>query len=439
MNGLPLTSTDALEIRAADASQFSSLYRLLVMRVLRRMPHGRLQMELPGGEVIMLGEGLPGPHATLRVLRPRFFKKCALFGGVGFGEAYVEGDWDTDDLRTLLEWFILNIASSATLKGSSDRLPGVGLLKFFNRLGHLLRPNSLTTSRRNIAEHYDLGNDFYKLWLDPTMTYSAARFTRPDQTLEEAQLSKYDALCQKLHLSAEDHVLEIGCGWGGFSLYAARNYGCKVTGVTISQAQFDEATRRVREAGLEEQIEIRLQDYRKIEGQFDKIASIEMLEAVGDKYLETYFAKCTEVLKPGGLLAFQMITVPDHSYQDLVRGVDWIQKHIFPGSLLLCVTRVNEAVRRVGSLFMHGLEDLGAGYARTLREWHVNFNGALDQVREQGFSEAFIRKWNYYLKYCEAAFATRNISVVQAVYTKPWNLGLHREDGVHLPKEGPRA
>lgn len=438
MNGLPLTSNSTLDLES-DAPRVSGLYRLLVMRTLRQMSHGRLQMELPGGEMVMLGDGTPGPHATLRVIRPEFFRKCALFGGVGFGESYVEGDWDTDDIRMVLEWFIMNIAYDERMKGSSGRMRGVGLLKLFNRVGHLLRPNSLKTSRRNISEHYDLGNDFYKLWLDRTMTYSAARFTHPDQTLEEAQLSKYDALCQKLRLSPQDHVLEIGCGWGGFSLYAAQHYGCRVTGVTISQAQFDEATRRVREAGLADKIEIRMQDYRKIEGQFDKIASIEMLEAVGDKYLETYFAKCTQVLKPGGLLAFQMITVPDHSYRDLVRGVDWIQKHIFPGSLLLSVTRVNEAIQKVGSLFMHGLEDLGSGYARTLKEWHVNFNGALEGVRQQGFSEAFIRKWNYYLKYCEAAFATRNISVVQAVYTKPWNLGLHRDDGVHLHTSGPRS
>ena len=250
--------------------------------------------------------------------------------------------------------------------------------------------------------------------------------------MEEAQNSKYQALCEKLRLTAGDHVLEIGCGWGGFSIFAASRYGCRVTGVTISQAQHDEAVQRVQAAGLSDKIEIRMQDYRKITGQFDKIASIEMLEAVGDQYLETYFRKCTEVLKPNGLLAFQMITVPDYSYQDLKRGVDWIQKHIFPGSLLLSITRVNQAIQRVGDLFMHGMEDMGSGYARTLREWHVNFNARLDEVRGLGYSETFIRKWNYYLKYCEAAFATRNISVVQAVYTKPANQDLHREDGVHL-------
>ena len=428
MNTIPIT----LDQATATEKPRATLYRTLVLKALRLMKKARLQLELPGGEVIQLGDGSPGPHAHIKVNNDAFFKKCALYSGIGLGESYVEGDWETDDLRAVIEWFIVNVATDAKMKGSSQRIPGVGLMQFINRVGHLLRPNSLRTSRRNIAEHYDLGNDFYKLWLDPTMTYSAARFTHPEQTLEEAQISKYDALCQKLRLTAEDHVLEIGCGWGGFSIHAASKYGCRVTGVTISQAQYDEAVKRVQAAGLSDKIEIRLQDYRKITGQFDKVASIEMLEAVGDQYLETYFAKCTEVLKPNGLLAFQMITVPDYSYQDLKRGVDWIQKHIFPGSLLLSVTRVNQAIQRVGNLCLHGMEDIGCGYARTLREWHVNFNASLAEVRALGYSEAFIRKWNYYLKYCEAAFATRNISVVQAVYTQPINGALHREDGVHF-------
>ena len=428
MNTVPITIDETV----ATEKRRPGFYQTVVLKALGMMKKARLQLHLPNGEVLQLGDGSPGPHATIRVLNDAFFKKCALYSGVGLGESYVEGDWETDDLRAVIEWFIVNVAAHEKMQGSSRRIPGVGMLQFINRVGHLLRPNSLSTSRRNIAEHYDLGNDFYKLWLDPTMTYSAARFTRPDQTLQEAQISKYDALCQKLRLRPEDHVLEIGCGWGGFSIYAASTYGCRVTGVTISQAQYDEAVTRVKAAGLEGRVEIRLQDYRKITGQFDKIASIEMLEAVGDQYLETYFGKCNEVLKPEGLLAFQMITVPDCSYEDLKRGVDWIQKHIFPGSLLLSVGRVNGAIQRVSQLFMHGMEDLGTGYARTLREWHVNFNARLTEVRAMGFSEAFIRKWNYYLKYCEAAFAARNISVVQAVYTRMANTGLHREDGVHF-------
>ena len=395
------------------------LHRWLVLRALNSFTQGRLRMDLPGGETLYFGDAsLPEPTAHLTVRKPLpFFIHVARFGGVGLGEAYTDGWWDTQNLRAVLDWFIINIQSSPKLRGSSQRFRMIGFLKFVNRLQFMMRPNSLRTSRRNIQEHYDLGNDFYKLWLDPTMTYSAAKFTHADQTLESAQIAKYDALCEKLHLKASDHVLEIGCGWGGFSMHAARKYGCRVTGVTISTEQFNEATKRVKEAGLDHLIEIRFQDYRLITGQFDKIASIEMLEAVGEKYLETYFAKCAEVLAPHGILAVQMITVADHNYRTLAKGTDWIQKHIFPGSLLLAVGRVNEAIRKTSRLAPLALEDLGAGYARTMKEWFIKFNERLDDVRAQGFSETFIRKWNYYLKYCESAFATRNISVVQASWS----------------------
>jgi cyclopropane-fatty-acyl-phospholipid synthase len=426
------TSTEATLTETSSADVVAtkpSLYQKLLLRAFKSLSLGRLHLHLPGNETVVIGNG-DGPQASLIVKNAAFFRKCVLFGNVGLGEAYVDGDWETPDLRAVIEWFVHNLRSDPTLRGSSQRIRGLGWLKFVNRVWHLLRPNSITNSKRNIAEHYDLGNDFYKLWLDPTMTYSAAKFSSEEQTLEEAQRAKYDALCQKLRLQPSDRVLEIGCGWGGFSIHAAANYGCHVTAVTISKAQYEEAVTRVRDAGLCDKIDVRMQDYRKIEGQFDKIASIEMLEAVGDKYLETYFAKCHELLAPHGLLAFQCITVPDHEFDDLRKGTDWIQKHIFPGSLLLSVGRFNQAINRTGRLFLHNFEDLGAGYARTLREWWVNFNAKLDDVRRLGYNDRFVRKWNYYLRYCEAAFATRNISVVQACYTKPGNLSLHHEGGV---------
>ena len=426
------SSTVASTTLPREKSQHRSLFRYPFVRTLRRMRRGNLSVRFPDGEVVHFGGDEAGARCAQMVIhREQFFKRCALYGGVGLGEAYVDGDWDSSDLRAVIEWFIDNIANEKHMRCSSQRFRTVGWLRTLNRIGHRLRPNSMLHSRRNIAEHYDLGNDFYKLWLDPTMTYSGARFTSPDQTLECAQLAKYDALCQKLRLKGEDHLLEIGCGWGGFSCYAAQTYGCRITAVTISEAQFEEAARRVEEAGLTDRVEVRLQDYREIEGSFDKIASIEMLEAVGHKYHETYFSKCDELLARDGLLAVQMITVPDDQYEDLRKGADFIQKHIFPGSLLLSVGRVTDILGQTGDLFLHGLEDLGAGYARTLREWHENFNKCLSQVREQGFSEEFIRKWNYYMKYCEAAFASRNISVVQAVYTRPNNHAcLHCEDGI---------
>jgi cyclopropane-fatty-acyl-phospholipid synthase len=307
------------------------------------------------------------------------------------------------------------------MSGSKTKTTALNFLKLYNRLLHFLRPNSVATARKNIAEHYDLGNDFYALWLDATMTYSAALFTSHDQSLADAQAAKYDALCQKLRLVPGDHVLEIGSGWGGFASHAVRHYGCRVTTVTISQAQFDYASERFAREGIADRAEVRLQDYRHITGQFDKIASIEMMEAIGDQYLETYFAKIHEVLKPDGLVAVQFITVPDCRHAELKHGIDWIQKHIFPGSLLLSITRVSEALQRTGDLFLHQLEDFGSHYARTLRMWFENFNSCHENVRALGFDDRFIRKWNYYLQYCEAAFAMRNISVVHAVYTRPNN------------------
>ena len=282
-------------------------------------------------------------------------------------------------------------------------------------------PTAPASAARNIREHYDLGNDFYRLFLDPTMTYSSALFERPGQTLEEAQTAKYDRLCQKLKLKPDEHLLEIGSGWGGMSLHAAKKYGCRVTTITISEAQFRYARELFQKEGLAGRIEIKLLDYRLVTGQFDKIVSIEMLEAVGDAYLETYFAKCHELLRPGGLLGLQMITCPDTRYDSLRKNVDWIQKHIFPGSLLLSVHRVNQALRRTGDLHLHDLTEMGLSYAETLRRWRAAFNRQLPQVRALGFDERFIRKWNYYLCYCEAAFARRNISVVQTIYTRPNN------------------
>jgi cyclopropane-fatty-acyl-phospholipid synthase len=256
------------------------------------------------------------------------------------------------------------------------------------------------------------------------MTYSAAKFASAEQSLEAAQTAKYDTLCRKLRLRAGDHLLEIGSGWGGMASHAARHYGCRVTTVTISQRQYEYARERFAREGIADRVEVRLQDYRDITGSFDKVVSIEMMEALGDEYLETFFAKIHAVTKPGALVALQYITVPDSRHAELRKGIDFIQKHIFPGSLLLSVGRVNRAINRTGTLSMFELEDLGLDYGRTLRCWWETFNARLDEVREQGFDERFIRKWNYYLQYCEAAFAMRNISVVHALYSRPNNPAL---------------
>ena len=424
----PSTNTVKISLagESARAGAPASFYQRVVLQSLAPMTRGCLRLEMPDGAKITFGQPAAELAANVRIVRPEFFKRCVLYGDVGFGESYVDGDWETDDITRVISWFILNVDQAPSMSGSTAKKWLVNLLGWQNRVGHWLRPNSLATSRRNIAEHYDLGNDFYQLFLDPTMTYSSARFETPEQTLEAAQTAKYDRLCRQLRLKPGEHVLEIGSGWGGFSRYAAKHYGVRLTTVTISQEQFNHARALFQKENLDGQIDIKLLDYRRLTGTFDKIVSIEMIEAVGDRYLETYFAKCHELLKPAGLLALQMITCPDTRYDSLRRNVDWIQKHIFPGSLLLSVQRVNEALRQTGDLFLNDLKDMGLDYAETLRRWRTNFNQNEAAVRALKFDTRFIRKWNYYLSYCEAAFAMRNITVVQALYTRPNNPTLAR-------------
>ena len=400
-------------------------YQSILLRVFATLTEGRLRLELPDGSIREFGPANAALSARISVRNPVFFQKCVLFGDIGFGESYVDGDWETDSIERVISWAIANVNRLPSMSGTKVRALFFNILKGYNQIQHWLRPNSLTTSRRNISEHYDLGNEFYRLWLDPTLTYSSARYTAPGQSLEAAQFSKYDALCQKLRLQPGDHVLEIGSGWGGFSLHASQNYGCRVTTITISEEQFKLARQRFADAGLSDKIQILLQDYRLLSGSFDKIVSIEMMEALGDRYLETYLSKLNQLLKPSGLIGLQFITVPDCRHAQLRKGVDWIQKHIFPGSLLLSLGRVSEALNRTSDLTLHELEDLGASYAKTLHVWWEQFNAKLDQVAALGFDGRFVRKWNYYLQYCEAAFASRNISVVQAVYTRPNNATLH--------------
>lgn len=403
----------------------------LFLRALGRMRRGRLHLELPGGQVLEFGDpavaiAAPGAMAgatgaIIRVRDPRFFQRCVSFGDIGFAESYLAGEWDTDDLTAVFHWFLVNVDAAPTLSGSLRRWSGLNLLGALNRMWHLLRPNSVSLSRRNIREHYDLSNAFFATFLDPGMTYSSAWWPQPNLTLEQAQAAKYDRLCRQLRLRPEDHVLEIGCGWGGFALHAARHFGCRVTGITISREQFAYAQARIAAAGMADRIEIRLQDYRHLEGQFTKIASIEMLEAVGHRYLPDFARACSRLLAPTGLLGLQFIVCPDSRYEQLRRGVDFIQRHIFPGSLLLSLNRLGSLLSSAGQLWLHDLHDLGTSYARTLHAWHERFQQRLDEVRALGFDEPFIRKWSYYLCYCEAAFASRNISVVQAIYTRPNN------------------
>ncbi|HTH48874.1 MAG TPA: cyclopropane-fatty-acyl-phospholipid synthase family protein [Candidatus Limnocylindria bacterium] len=418
------TATGSAARPAARPALTDRLCRALVFRTLTPMFRGRLTMRLPDGSQQAFGTGENGPTAEMVIRSPRFFRHCVLHADIGFGETYQDGDWDSPDLFAVIAWFCANVDSSPSMSGSTRKDWRVNLLALVNRVRHSLNRNSLAGSKANIHAHYDLGNAFYSLWLDPTMTYSAALFEFPDQDLAAAQSAKYERLCRELRLKPSDHVLEIGSGWGGFAEHAVRNYGCRVTTVTISEEQRKFCGERFARAGIADRAEVRLQDYRRLTGQFDKICSIEMLEAVGDQFLESYFAKVQSLLAPHGLFAAQFITCPDARYAELRRGVDWIQKHVFPGSLLLSMNRVGQAVQQTGSLSLHHLHDLGLDYARTLRVWRGRFNARLDEVRRLGFDDRFIRTWNYYLAYCEAAFAWRNISVVQATWTAPNNRSL---------------
>ncbi len=406
---------------ALDEGKTYSFYESVVLKIFARLDKGRLRLVLPTGEVRYFGDQLSEHKASLRIVNAEFFKKAVLYGDVGLGEAYVDGDWETESVTNVIQWFLLNMDNLALVSGSRTKFSPVNILKALNRLYHLARTNTVRGSRKNIAEHYDLSNDFYSLFLDSTMSYSSAVFTRPGQSLAEAQTEKYDLLCRRLRLKPSDRVLEIGCGWGGFAEHAVRNYGVHVTAVTISKEQYKFAKRRFREAGMSDRITLLLKDYRYITGQFDKIVSIEMLEAVGHKFLETFFAQCHRLLRQNGLLGLQVITSPDSRYDTLRKSVDWIQKHIFPGSLLPSIAAINRAVNKTGDLTLHNLEEHTSSYAKTLAIWRQNFTAKIAQAKELGFTQEFIRKWNYYLSYCEAAFRMRNIGVVQMVYSRPNN------------------
>ncbi len=401
------------------------VFRKLVLDSFKTLKRGALEVVLPNGERRHYGGLFKGLRALIEVKREGFFRRCVLFGPIGFAESYMAGEWETPDLMKVIAWFILNSEDAAGMETRTGRATGIlNLLNTYNRFLHLRRPNSLRTSRANIREHYDLSNDFFRLWLDPTMTYSSAWFDPPVLSLEEAQRKKYDMLCRRLRLAASDEILEIGSGWGGFSMHAAKNYGCRVTAVTISEEQYAEAAARIEAAGVQDRIELLLCDYRHVRGRFDKIASIEMLEAVGERYVDGFFARCDELLKPHGLLGLQAILCPDQLYEILRDGVDFIQKHIFPGSLLMSNGRISEAMRRAGHFNLFDYADMAPFYARTLRMWRENFVAKLEAVKALGFDEVFIRKWIYYLCYCEAAFGTRHITVAQMVYTRPDNLAL---------------
>lgn len=355
-------------------------------------------------------------QARLQIHHQRFYQQAIWGGRLGIAESYLDGEWDCDDLTALFRIFIRNESSSRGLDRGLTWLTDIQH-KFY----HWWRQNTRRGSQKNIADHYDLGNEFYQLWLDDTMAYSSGLFTSHRSPLHEASHEKFDRVCRKLQLCDEDSVIEIGTGWGGFALHAAQNYGTKVTTTTISQQQHAIAAERIQQAGLNTHVQLLKQDYRDLKGQFDKLVSIEMIEAVGHKYLNTFFRQCSQLLKPQGSMVLQAIVMPEYRYDEYLRSVDFIQRYIFPGGCLPSVGAMLEAAGQGTDLRLVHVEDFAPHYAETLRCWRRNFHAKLDQVRELGYPERFIRLWNYYLCYCEAAFEERCVGVVQIQFDKPQN------------------
>ncbi len=380
--------------------------------VARRLQTGRLDFVLPDGRRFRAEGGRPGPVAELVIHNPDTFARLIREGDLGFCDAYLEGWWSTPDLQAFMDLI------HEDNEGVYDGYPGMGLIRTYEKLRFWWQSNSKTQAKKNIQYHYDLGNDFYRLWLDDTMTYSSALFRSGQESLERAQVQKYESMVDQMGALPGDHVLEIGCGWGGFAEYAAKERGLRVTGLTISQAQHDYAVERIAAAGLSDRVEIKLQDYRDERGTYDGIASIEMFEAVGEKYWPVYFDTLRERLKPGRHATLQIITVQDRRWQVYKRGVDFIQKYIFPGGMLPSPSVLRAEVERAG-LRIKGSIEFGESYSHTLRRWHETFNARWDEVAGMGFDDRFRRMWNFYLTSCAGAFKGGNCDVTQITVTRP--------------------
>lgn len=357
--------------------------------------------------------GTTEKEVNINVVKDSFFKRVIFYGDVGFGESYFLGEFETDDLRELLLWFIKN---KEVVPGFNKRYLLFEWAKPLLKLAHLRRQNTKKGSKKNIKEHYDVSNDFYKLWLDETMTYSSAIFEK-NMNLKQAQENKYSRICEKINLKKSDHLLEIGSGWGGFAIFAAKNYGCKITTITISKAQYDYAKKLIGDEKLEGQIEIRLQDYRELKGEFDKIVSIEMMEALGHKYVPTFIEICSSLLKANGKICFQCITYPDEDFNNYLKNNNFIKKHIFPGGELLSLNHIKSISDKV-NLIITQLETIGAHYAKTLNMWKQNLEGRKDKIIELGFSKEFYNKWLYYFIYCSVGFETSYLNDVQIILEK---------------------
>jgi cyclopropane-fatty-acyl-phospholipid synthase len=391
--------------------------RRATLERLSRLQSGVLTLE-EGGHHHRFGSTAaePGLEAVIRVVDPRFWTDVALGGNTGAGEAYLRGYWACDDLTAAVRILVRNREVLTSLED------GAGwITQPVYRILHWLHRNSRDGSRRNIAAHYDLGNEFFQLFLDPTLNYSCGIFPEEGADMEQASVNKMDVICRKLDLGPGDHLLEIGTGWGGFAIHAAGRYGCRVTTTTISRRQHELAAERVAAAGLGDKITLLRSDYRDLRGRFDKLVSVEMIEAVGHQYLDAYFAKCSDLLKPEGMMLLQAITIRDQLYAEAVKSVDFIKRYIFPGAFIPSVAAICDSVARATDMRLFHLQDIGPHYATTLRKWREQFVGNTSRIQAMGYPESFMRMWEFYLCYCEGGFLERNIGDVHMLLTKPLN------------------
>jgi len=399
----------------STAGYLPRLGRKHMLAQLARITDGELRIH-DGHESFRFGQRTArcALTTTITVHSPQFWADAAFGGTVGAGEAYIHGLWHCDDLTALVRIMVVNRDIMEGMEGGWAA--GSAALR---RALHWLNRNSKEGSARNIAAHYDLGNELYKLMLDETMAYSCGIFLTEDATLQEASIAKFDAACRKLALTPSDHLVEIGTGWGGLAIHAAEHYGCRVTTTTISREQHDFAKEKIAARGLSDRITLLFEDYRDLKGQYDKLVSVEMIEAVGADYLDTYFAKCSSLLKPTGAMLLQAITIQDQFYARALQSVDFIQRFIFPGSFIPSITAIADSVTRVTDMKVFNLEDIGPHYARTLRLWRERFFANIAQVRKLGYPESFNRLWEFYLCYCEGGYAERQLGNAQVLLTKP--------------------
>jgi len=409
-----IDSREFLE-RSRKPSNLDRLARKIVRSRMEEIRYGVIEV-VENGETVRYGEMTDDFPVSTRidVYDPRFFSDVAFAGSIGSGEAFIHGYWSCSDLTALVRIMLKNRDVLLNMDGGA-----AWVTRPVQKLFHWLNKNTEQGSRRNIAAHYDLGNQFYGLWLDETMMYSSAYFDTPLTPLAQASSAKLDRICQRLELVPDDHVVEIGTGWGGFAIHAARHYGCRVTTTTISKEQHDYAEKAIAEAGLSDRVTLLLEDYRSLEGRFDKLVSIEMIEAVGHEFHDTFFKKCQDLLKPDGQMLIQAINIADQHYRSYKKNVDFINRYIFPGGCLTSITAMSETLTRVTDMRMLNLEDIGPHYALTLKHWRERFFAKIDDIRGLGFSDEFIRMWHYYLCYCEGAFIERAIGVVQLHGIRP--------------------